>query len=297
MRAPVVAALVLSFAPLTALAQDDLLAPLETNKPKPKPKPRPKPVPHAAPLIKKKSQIAIKVTPSSKEATLVVDGTPEGVVPEHPVDLSPGEHTLTIKRPGYLDYTKRVTVVEGQVVELSAVLELSPGLLTVTAEPEGAEVWVDGRSIGISPLREVPLSAGSHDVAVRSEGYEEDLSHLVVKSGKPYTLSSRLKAIPAPVHVVTAISDRPEVTRLTPTEPPSEVTTGTSASVGEETPVYKRWYVWTGVAAVVAAAVITAVVVTHDKSGTTTPSGYSVCGASLGCTTCLNAPAGTPGCG
>jgi hypothetical protein len=307
MRLPHAAALLVCLTSFAATAQDDLLAPLDANKPKPKPKPKAKPVPHVkrpakpsddemvGPLVKKKAQIAIKVTPSSKDAVLFVDGNSEGLVPDHPLELTPGEHTLTVKRPGYADFTKRLTVGEGQVLELGAALEATSGVLTVSSEPDGAEVLVDGRPMGSAPLRDMLLSSGGHDVLVRNAGYEDDLSHLIVKPGKQYNVAAHLKAAPPAVRTLIATSDRPEVTHLTPSDTAVKpVSTGVTATADDDGPLYKRWYFWAGAAAVVAAAVVAGIVVANNGNASS-PTGFAVCGPA-GCNSCLGAPAGTPGC-
>lgn len=309
MRLPhALASVMICLVPFAAVAQDDLLAPLETNKPKPKPKPKNKPVPHVrktnkppeedivAPLVKKKTQIAIKVTPSSKDATIFVDGNALGPVPDHPLELPSGEHTVTVKRPGFADFTQKFTLGDGQTMELPAALEASSGVLAISSEPEGAEVAIDGRAVGSAPMREYLLSPGSHEVLVHSEGYDDDVSHIVVKAGKQYTVTAHLKTAAPRTHTIVAASDRPEATHLTPSDEAVTPSTGLTASMEEEQPVYKRWYFWAGAAVVVAAAVVTAVAVTKSNgSGGGEPTGTVVCGGHA-CSQCIGAQPGLAGC-
>jgi hypothetical protein len=60
------------------------------------------------------------------------------------------------------------------VSELISFHEKRIGLLRLDVQPDGAEVSLDGRVIGTSPLREpVKVVAGTHGVAVRKEGYSQ----------------------------------------------------------------------------------------------------------------------------
>jgi len=125
-------------APQVALAQDDLLAPLapsEPAKPKPKPKAKPKAKPvHVAPkardedllapLAKAKTQLWVKIPGgAATDAVFALDGTPMGALPDHAIDVSAGEHTVVVKRPGYVDYSQKIMVSEGQTAEMTAALE------------------------------------------------------------------------------------------------------------------------------------------------------------------------------
>jgi len=218
-------------APRVALAQDDLLAPLapapEAPKPKAKPK-KPKPVVRTkkpkdddllAPLVHPaKSQLLVRVAGGATDAILVLDGTAVGLLPDHAFDVSPGEHLVTVKRPGYAEYSQKVFVNEGATAELAASLQ-------------------------------------------------------------PAVVADRPEAEPGP----TPKRDRPEVVDLTPVDRPADNALSMRAEASP--PIYQRWYFWTGAAAVVAAGVVTAVVVSHGNGGL---SPAQVCGGT--CSYVLNGP-------
>jgi formylglycine-generating enzyme required for sulfatase activity len=85
----------------------------------------------------------------------------------------PGPYTLVAEKEGYrrLETPVEVTGEAGQVLALA--LQLLPGRLTVdTGGVTGAEVSVDGRSVGATPLAAFEAEAGEREVRVRAEGYE-----------------------------------------------------------------------------------------------------------------------------
>ncbi|MFK7986552.1 MAG: PEGA domain-containing protein [Sandaracinaceae bacterium] len=57
--------------------------------------------------------------------------------------------------------------------EKLAALSGARGTLFVETEPEGAEVYIDGRSYGPSPVTAVGLLAGSHYITVKELGYDK----------------------------------------------------------------------------------------------------------------------------
>jgi hypothetical protein len=295
LRFAAVAPLVWLFS-FAALAQDDLLAPLAPDQPKQKPKAKvPKrPPPHAkkpptkapeedllSPLVTKKTELWVKLASPSQDATLYVDGVASGPVPGQPFEVSAGEHVLVIKRPGFADFSEKVKAGEGQVTDVSATLIAVSGILAVTSDEAGAEVLVDGNPQGMAPVHDVGLAPGTHAVTVRHEGYQDDVSRIVVRAGKQYTVSAHLKPVPV---AVAARSDRPEETHLVPTDVPTRATV---VEEEEGPPVYKRWYVWAGAAAVVAAAVVASVAVVRSNSYGP-PATSTVCGGA--CSGTINAP-------
>jgi hypothetical protein len=279
-----------------ALGQDDLLAPLAPDQPKPKQKPKtPKrPPPHAkkpptrapeedllSPLVARKTELRVKLASPSQDATLYVDGVASGPVSAEPFEVNAGEHVLVIKRPGFADFSERVKAADGQVTDVSASLVAVSGILAVTSDATGSEVMVDGNPQGTAPIRDIGLAPGTHVVTVRRDGYQDDVSRIVVRAGKQYTVSAHLK--PAPAAVAVAAQDRPEESHLLPTEVHSEV-----PLVEEESPpVYKRWYVWAGAVVVVAAAVAASAVVVHNNSYGP-PTNSTVCGGN--CSGTINSP-------
>lgn len=80
-----------------------------------------------------------------------------------------GDHNVVVSKD-YLGAAGTVTVVPGKVARLELSLEPKPGSLLVTTQPFGAQIILDGREIGTSPVRtEVP--AGRYRLEIRLRGY------------------------------------------------------------------------------------------------------------------------------
>ncbi len=258
---------------LPSLAQEDDLAPLaQPAKPKPKP-PVAKPKPAAAkikpgtpkgrpavvvdddlaPLPVSKGELIVKVLPATVTgATVFVDGKEQGPAPStQPV--APGEHTVSVKRPGFANFVKKVTIGANKQVEVDARLTATLAVLTITSDVPDAQVLISNKLIGMTPIADREWPPGTFEVTVRKDGFKDDRQMLTFAAGRDYPVAVRFK--PVAVAVAPALpSDRPLETSLVPgtsSDAPLDVT----ATSDQGAPVYKRWYFWAGIAAVVAAGV------------------------------------------
>lgn len=66
----------------------------------------------------------------------------------------------------------------------SRALSGARGTLVVQTEPEGAEIYIDGRSYGPSPVRAEGLLAGQHYVTVKEIGFEKLIARADVRAGR-----------------------------------------------------------------------------------------------------------------
>jgi hypothetical protein len=66
----------------------------------------------------------------------------------------------------------------------SRALSGARGTLVVRTEPAGAEVYVDGRSYGPSPVTAPGLLVGAHYVTIKEVGYEKVIARADVRSGR-----------------------------------------------------------------------------------------------------------------
>jgi formylglycine-generating enzyme required for sulfatase activity len=86
--------------------------------------------------------------------------------------LRPGSHRVTAELPGYYPLDAKIDV--GPLADQTIALSLTklPGLVTLTTEPEvGAEVLVDGVAVGKTPLVDVEITPGMHQLELSAERY------------------------------------------------------------------------------------------------------------------------------
>ena len=85
------------------------------------------------------------------------------ILPPGPHDIHLDNQTLGVHE------VRRVVVMPGDTTRLSFAPRTSTMSLTTN---EVAEVWIDGKSYGQTPLVEAPIALGVHDVRLRSERHE-----------------------------------------------------------------------------------------------------------------------------
>ena len=290
--------------PAAAHAQDDdLLAPLAPKptqakkhhhrkshrKSQPAPAPTPAPQQNPAPAddlsvlapLQLPTALGVRVGEGLSRAEVFVDGMSWGFAPIAPKEISPGPHRVVVKRPGFAEFSKTVQLRPGKKLQLSAELEPVSGVLAVKTTPEGADVLIDGKTVGRTPVADLLLPPGSYELRVRHLGFMDDVSRIAVRAGRDYPIDLALVAQPHE-------NDRPTQVALAPTSTPSTALPGTPVAEAEAEapkPWYNHWYVWAGVGVVAAAAVGIAAA---SGGGGSPISAQSVCGGS--CDAVLNAP-------
>ena len=109
-----------------------------------------------------------------------------GTTEEPRLMLSPGKHTLTLtnRELGY-NSTHAVDVEPGEVRSIS----IDPrGAINVNATP-WAEVWVDGRKLGDTPLANAQLPLGTREVRLRHPQLGERRIPVTVRADAPAAIS------------------------------------------------------------------------------------------------------------
>jgi hypothetical protein len=79
--------------------------------------------------------------------------------------------------------------VQLRVDELSKFL----GILKLQVNVEGAEIMLDGNLMGLTPLEELTIETGEHDLVIRKQGYHEIARKVTIVSGQTVELAFTLK--------------------------------------------------------------------------------------------------------
>jgi predicted Ser/Thr protein kinase len=109
-------------------------------------------------------------------AKVEVDGQSDisWVTPFKASQLIPGAHNIVFSKDGHLSQTRSVESLPGKSVPVSAVLPQAASV-TVTSNPSGANIWIDGSDSGQVTPSKMTLERGLHRVSVRKSGYREAL--------------------------------------------------------------------------------------------------------------------------
>ena len=144
-------------------------------------------------------------------AQVVVNDRAAGITPLAVADLPYGDYVIRISRAGYRVELLSVSIAAGNPV---AALDLAliesgdtppPALSTVSAEtgtvmvnsrPGGADVYVDGRLVGATPLTLDDVRPGSHAVRLVRAGYREWTTTVDVTAGQEVLVAASLEGAP-----------------------------------------------------------------------------------------------------
>jgi hypothetical protein len=144
----------------------------------------------ALPLVEY-GTLHLLVTPTL--STVYFDGTEAGTVPPSGVfiirDVVPGTHTIQVSKEGYATQTMEIFVDKNELKKVPVTLQTPvSGPLTVSSDPEGAKVYLDGQMIGMTPLTVPDVSAGDHTLLITLDGYT-DFSQAITITGEGVTVS------------------------------------------------------------------------------------------------------------
>jgi hypothetical protein len=105
--------------------------------------------------------------------------------------MAAGRHDIELVNEtlGYR-VTRGIQVPPGKVMPLS--IDMPQGSINVNAAP-WAEVWIDGRRVGETPIGNLPISIGSHEVVFRHPQLGEKRQAVSVTLKSPVRLSVEMK--------------------------------------------------------------------------------------------------------
>jgi eukaryotic-like serine/threonine-protein kinase len=151
-------------------------------------------VPHA-PLAVAPGVIAVDSSPQG--AQIQVDGRVDSnwVTPFTLSQLAPGTHTLVVSKAGYSSETKSLTIASGSKNALSVHLNILAATISVTSDPSGGSIFIDGRDSNKVTPSLVTLDKGSHSVQVRKPGYLDETMTAEVQPGQNIGFSPHLRQL------------------------------------------------------------------------------------------------------
>ncbi len=214
-----------------------------------------------------KTAATLEVQSGTVGAELFVDGQKLGEVPlPGPLPITVGEHTIKVVKPGFAPYIDVFKAERKKPTRLEVELVPVAGVLKMSANVEGARVYIDGKYVGEAPLT-TEMAVGARAVQVSKGGFVDFFQNVAAVAGLEVNLDVQLEELPMGVNPY----------KPPPPPPPKW---------------FEKWWVWT-VGAVGVAAVVTAVVV-PTYYGTRDPVGDfcrgNACAGGVGSVTLMPVP-------
>jgi hypothetical protein len=148
-------------------------------------------------------RLAVRSVPAG--ALVTIDGRARGQTPVTVTNLALGAHTLEIARPGYVPHRQDVALTVREPartvsVQLQAGLPMAGaagratvGSIFIDSRPQAARVIIDGRFVGMTPLRVSEMSVGTHAVRLERAGYFSFTTSVGVTAGEQARVTAALE--------------------------------------------------------------------------------------------------------
>lgn len=189
-------------------------------------------------IVDLRGRIATLVVRSNAPAArLLVRQKDEGLINgEKHLATRAGQASVAVEAEGYESFRRDVELSAGTTLVVEANLtSKNRDALVVVRTNPAALVLFDGRALGRAPL-ELRASPGAHELVARADGYREERIPMTLALGDRRDVDVQLQSNPS---------------------------------------IFSRWWFWTGVTAIVAGGVATAILLTTEKphnEGTFSPS-------------------------
>lgn len=163
--------------------------------------------------------IFLEIAPAN--ATVILDGKNTPLSNQDHLKIKRGKHLLEIVSPGYKSHQRTLVIGFGGSQSHTIALEEEPGLLSVITKPEGAEVTIDGKVYGPTPVNGLELQPGDHAVVLTKENYLPHTTKMNIQGKRERT---RLETELTPAWSRVALNSSPEGATLLVNNEPVGVT-------------------------------------------------------------------------
>ncbi len=124
------------------------------------------------PLLEKSQNARLRLVTPVPDAEVFIDGASVGHAPVDRNDLAAGKHYVVVRARGYAEWKREVNLEAGSTTPLTADLSAS-GTIKVISNVAGADVFLDGVKVGVTPITLTMVASGDHYIEVKKQGYSE----------------------------------------------------------------------------------------------------------------------------
>jgi formylglycine-generating enzyme required for sulfatase activity len=128
-------------------------------------------------------------------ADVYVDGKKVGKTPLSLKKIKKGAHKINIHKTAFAKWNQEVMVEASKVAEVNATLFSGFGSLKVKTVPEGADIFIDGKKFGKSPLEIKKIKKGSVTVEAKKTCYGLVKKKVKIPRGKPAEVRFNMQTV------------------------------------------------------------------------------------------------------
>lgn|GEM_PF-543384 len=146
---------------------------------------------------------ALNVNSKPNGASVQVDNKQVGDTPISKLSVTPGKHSITIRKDHYKECKKIVDVSPGQTIDVSCNLAAVKPILLIDVPNKNVVVFVDKHKVG-SGDQKLELEVGKHTISAKREGYFEATKDISLSAGDIKKITLSLKPKPGTIAITTS---------------------------------------------------------------------------------------------
>lgn len=136
-------------------------------------------------------------------ATVTKDGIDIGITPLLVTDLTYGKYNIEISLNGYKSQNYQLKIDSNTPQKINAQLISTFAKATITSNPSGASVLINGSDVGVTPCSLDNIPEGNAQIKVTLDGYDDFVETVALVAGQEHTINAALEAKPSSLKIVT----------------------------------------------------------------------------------------------
>ena len=151
-------------------------------------------------------QVEAHATLVPENATVIIDSEPSGAhvqmngkeIGDTPVllsDLALGSYSATVQMQGFTRRDISWKVQNGRPILINVPLMNNIGTLSLSSEPDSAEIEIDGKTYGYTPFKD-SFEQGQHKIRLTKDGYKPYEKIVTVKRDETTDVAAALEMLP-----------------------------------------------------------------------------------------------------
>jgi serine/threonine-protein kinase len=144
-----------------------------------------------------KVQIHFRTNPEGAFVQIDGQSSEAWVTPFTMPDVTPGAHEVVFTKSGYSTETRSLKIGPRNSTYSASLAPITTAL-SLTSEPPGADIEIDGKDTTRMTPAQIPVAEGEHSIVLRLDGYHEQQVTATVKKGMVFQFSPILNPGDAP---------------------------------------------------------------------------------------------------
>jgi hypothetical protein len=134
----------------------------------------------------------LRIESEPADATVYINGQNMGKTPYNLASIAQGNYNIELQAENFKPLRRVVKIQSGQLSELKEKMEIISGSLFVHSVPSGAQVFMDGDFMGVTPILMENIKPGTAHIALRLKGYSEHKEETRILPGKKTEINTNM---------------------------------------------------------------------------------------------------------